>query len=207
LDPLILNRTLKLIEEIYDESMYGDPDIHRIKDLIHSVDNNHWKNKQWLADIFRNVYDYPGGKFIVLGGWYGMTAYQLRKRFPNESINIISSDLDSKCELFGHKLFYDQHINFTTGNMFDSELAGASAIISTSAEHVDREDLIDMIKRKDKNTWVVLQSNNYHDHPTHINTSNSQKDFVEYLTPHLKTIEFASTMSNPTFDRYMVIGR
>ena len=33
----ILNRCLKLIEEVYDESMYGDNDIYRIKDLIHLI--------------------------------------------------------------------------------------------------------------------------------------------------------------------------
>ena len=52
----ILNRTLKLIEEVYDESMYGENDIYRIKDLIHSVDTNHWKSKQWLVDEFYKLY-------------------------------------------------------------------------------------------------------------------------------------------------------
>ena len=54
MNPEILNRCLKLIEEVYDESMYGENDIYRIKDLIHSVDKNHWKSKQWLVDEFYN---------------------------------------------------------------------------------------------------------------------------------------------------------
>ena len=207
MDPLILSRTLKLVEEIYDESMYGDPDIYRIKDLVHSVDENHWKSKQWLADILKNVYTYPGGKIVVLGGWYGMIAYQLRKRFPDESFHIISNDIDPKCEQFGYKLFYDNNIEFTTGDMFKSNIEDASVVVTTSVEHIDRDDLIDMLNRKDKNTWMVLQSNNFHDHPTHINTSDSKAEFVEYLAPHLKEIAFAGTMGNRGFDRYMVIGR
>lgn len=207
MDSLILSRTLKLVEEIYDESMYGDPDIYRIKDLVHSVDENHWKSKQWLADIFRNVYTYPGGKFLVLGGWYGMTAYSLRKRFPAGTFHIESNDLDPKCEQFGYKLFHDQELQFTTGNMFNSNVSDASAIITTSVEHIPRDSLIDMLNRKDTHTWVVLQSNNFHDHPTHINTSDSQADFVSCIEPHLAEIAFAGTMGNQGFDRYMVIGR
>lgn len=208
MDPVILDRSLKLIEEIYNESMYGDKDIYRIKDVIHSVDQNHWKSKQWLADIFRNVYKFDGGKFVVLGGWYGMTAYHLRSRF-GFNYHIISSDMDPNCEKYGYKLFFDQDIDFKTVNMFsaNNDIEGADAIITTSVEHIDRDDLISLIKLKEEKTWVVLQSNNFHDHPTHINTSQSLDDFVEYLKPHLTDIVYARSMSNGSFDRYMVIGR
>ena len=80
MDQLILYRSLKLVEEIYDESMYGDPDIYRIKDIVHSVDINHWKSKQWLVDMFSQVYGFESGKVFVAGGWYGLLSFLLRKR-------------------------------------------------------------------------------------------------------------------------------
>ena len=67
MNPEILNRCLKLIEEVYDESMYGNNDIYRIKDLIHSVDNNHWRSKQWLVREFYKLYDHDKGSFYIGG--------------------------------------------------------------------------------------------------------------------------------------------
>ena len=78
----ILNRCLKLIEEVYDESMYGNNDIYRIKDLIHSVDNNHWRSKQWLVDEFYKLYNHTDGSFYIGGGWYGLLAYLIREKWP-----------------------------------------------------------------------------------------------------------------------------
>ena len=203
MDPVILDRSLKLIEEIYNESMYGDKDIFRIKDIIHSVDSNHWNNKQWLADVFRNIYgDYEGGKFIVLGGWYGMMAYQLRKKF-NNNFHIISSDMDPKCKDIGYKLFHDQNIEFTTLRMEDLN-EDASAIICTSCEHIDNKILNKIIKNKNKSTWIAFQSADL-EHPTHINTSKSLMEFVESL--ELRKIEYQGKWENDSFTRFMVIGR
>ena len=59
----ILYKALKLVEEVYDESMYGVDDLYRIKDIVHSVDNNHWESKKWLADKLFELYGYNEGKF------------------------------------------------------------------------------------------------------------------------------------------------
>ena len=52
----ILYRSLKIIEEIYDESQYGIDDLYRIKDIIHSLDENHWVGKQWLVDTLKPIH-------------------------------------------------------------------------------------------------------------------------------------------------------
>lgn len=202
MDPVILDRSLKLIEEIYNESMYGDKDIFRIKDIIHSVDSNHWKNKQWLSDIFKNIYDLKDGKFIVIGGWYGMMAYQLRKNFSYK-FHIMSTDMDPKCKDIGHKLFYDQHIEFFTLKMEDLD-QDVDAIICTSCEHIDNKILNKIIKNKNKNTWIAFQSADM-EHPTHINTHKSLTSFVKSL--ELQEIEYQGKWENDSFTRFMVIGK
>lgn len=186
--------------------MYGDNDIFRVKDIIHSLDKNQWESKQWLAETFRKFYTLNVGKFYVLGGWYGMTAYHLRQQFPSPSMHIISSDIDPQCQHIGYKIFKDHNIDFKTFNMFEESYNDANAIISTSAEHVDRDMLTNLIQNKNKRTWVVLQSNNYFDHPTHINCSNSVEEFEEYLEPHME-IYWSGSIPNQDFERYMVIGK
>ena len=87
-DSEILYRTIKLSEKVYNESMYGVDDLYRIKDLSHSMDRNHWVGKQHLAEKFYELYNHNAGKLLVLGGWYGMMAYQLRKQWPQNQMNI-----------------------------------------------------------------------------------------------------------------------
>ena len=204
----ILNRTLKLIEEVYDESMYGDNDIYRIKDLIHSVDNNHWKSKQWLVDEFYKLYDHDQGSFYVGGGWYGLLSYLIRDKWPDENLNITSGDIDPRCEEFGWKLYHSSDINFVTEDMISSDLHEYSAIISTSCEHVEPDILEKFIKSKNNDAWVVLQSNNYEELDSHINCQPDVMTFANWVEPLLsERVYFAGTLRLGDFDRFMVIGK
>lgn len=213
MDQLILSRALNEIESIYDESMYGDKDIFRIKDVIHSVTETQWQSKRWLADTLHNLYGYPSGKILIIGGWYGLAAYELRKKFTDSSMNIISIDMDPKCEEIGYKLFGDQRIQFETWDATtgDIDYSQYTCIISTSCEHIDPDELGKIIAKKDKEAWVVLQSNDYFDHPSHINCYRSVDDFQNSIVPHLyyKSIKFSGTLKldNSSFKRFMVIGK
>lgn len=204
----ILNRTLKLIEEVYDESMYGENDIYRIKDLIHSVDTNHWKSKQWLVDEFYKLYDHDQGSFYVGGGWYGLLSYLIRDKWPDENLNITSGDIDPRCEEFGWKLYHSSDINFVTEDMISSDLHEYSAIISTSCEHIEPEILEKFIKSKNNDAWVVLQSNNYEELDSHINCQPDVMTFANWVEPLLsERVYFAGTLRLGDFDRFMVIGK
>jgi hypothetical protein len=208
LNPEILNRCLKLIEEVYDESMYGENDIYRIKDLIHSVDKNHWKSKQWLVREFYKLYDHNQGSFYVGGGWYGLLSHLMRMQWPEEGLNLTSGDIDPRCEEFGWKLFHNSDINFVTEDMTSRDLSEYSAIISTSCEHVEPEVLEKFIRSKNSNAWVVLQTNNYDELDSHINCYPDVMSFANWVEPLIKErIYFAGTLRLGDFDRYMVIGK
>lgn len=210
-----MNRGLKVIEEIYDESMYGDKDIYRIKDIIHSLDDNHFRNKKWAADIFFNLYEKitqsSSGKLLVVGGWYGLLAYQLRKRFDDD-YQIISADMDPKCAEIGYKLFYDQNIEFETWAIQDQIDYDCSAIFCTSVEHIPPNIIQDLINKKGEHTWIILQSTNMI-HKTHINKHNTLIDLEEaFVWPKQKEnewwdFEFSNSQTNGDWHRHMVIGR
>ena len=208
MNPEILNRCLKLIEEVYNESMYGENDIYRIKDLIHSVDKNHWKSKQWLVREFYKLYDHNQGSFYVGGGWYGLLSHLMRMQWPEEGLNLTSGDIDPRCEEFGWKLFHNSDINFVTEDMTSRDLSEYSAIISTSCEHVEPEILEKFIRSKNSNAWVVLQTNNYDELDSHINCYPDVMSFANWVEPLIKErIYFAGTLRLGDFDRYMVIGK
>ena len=200
-----LSNALSLIENIYDDSMYGNADMFRIKDLIHSLSSNQIKSKEWLAHEFAKQYYYSAGKILIIGGWYGLLAYTLRQKFPGKEMNIISIDKDPMCETMAWKLFPDIDAQFTTSDVFDFDLKDYSAIISTSVEHIEKQFWIDLVKNKDPNTWICLQTNDYFEHPTHINCSRSVTEFTEYL--NLEWIAYESAIKNYDFHRFMVIGK
>ena len=200
-----LSNALSLIENIYDDSMYGAGDMFRIKDVIHSLSSNQVRSKEWLAYEFKKQYFYPSGKILIIGGWYGLLAYMLRQRFPGKEMNIVSIDKDPMCETIAWKLFPDMDAQFITTDVFDFDLSKYSAIISTSVEHIEKQFWIDLVMNKDPNTWVCLQTNNFFDHPTHINCSKSVTEFVEYL--NMEWVAYENAIDNYDFQRFMVIGK
>lgn len=202
----ILYRTLKLCEEIYDESMYGVEDLYRIKDLSHALDENHWNGKKWLAEKLYELYDHDAGKILVVGGWYGMMAYQLRQMWPQSQMNIESTDMDPMCEAYGHKLFHDYDIAFSTLNITNSLIIPQfTALVNTSCEHMEQKDLINLIEAKDPDCWVAFQSNNYTELDSHINCHPTAEMFADSLD--LEWVAHIETLNLGDFDRFMVIGK
>ena len=202
----ILYKALKLAEEVYDESMYGVDDLYRIKDIVHSVDKNHWESKKWLADKLFDLYNHDAGKFYVAGGWYGMMAYQLRQKWAGEEMNIISADCDPMCEDNAWELFGEYDIDFRTVDVNEEQdLSQYSAIINTSCEHMEQEDLLSIIERKDRQAWVAFQTNNYVDLNSHINCWPTAQLFAKSLK--LNWVASVETLQLKDFNRFMVIGK
>ena len=205
-DSEILYRTIKLSEKVYNESMYGVDDLYRIKDLSHSMDYNHWVGKEHLAKKLCELYNHDAGKLLVLGGWYGMMAYQLRKQWPQKQMNIESTDMDPMCEEFGYELFGDEDIAFSTLNISDSFIITQyTGIVNTSCEHMEQKDLINIVKSKDPSCWVAFQSNNYTDLDSHVNCYPTAEMFAESLG--LDWVADVDTLDLGDFQRFTVIGK
>ena len=206
MDQSILRQSLKTIEFIYNDSMYNDTDIYRVKDLIHSLDDNHWKSKEWLADAIASVYGkWDGGKFVVLGGWYGLGAYCLRKMFPEDTFHIVSVDMDPICAKVGWELFKDYNIEFITADAFEYDTKDADVIVNTSCEHMSQEMVNSLIKKKGKWTWCAFQSCDLV-HPSHVNTQADEISFRDSMQG-LTDVRYIGQLPNSGFKRYMVIGR
>jgi len=208
----IYHRSLKIIEEIYNESQYGIDDLYRIKDIVHSLDDNHWVGKQWLIDTLYPLYNKiygtnTSGKIYIAGGWYGLQAHLIKQVFKN--FHVITGDMDPMTEHFGHRLFSDTDIEFKVENCLDSIDLNADIIINTSCEHMDKEDLETFISLKPKESIIILQSNDYGELDSHINCSSSLEEFVESVEPFLSKnwIISKSQIDLGDFNRFMIIGQ
>ncbi len=206
----ILYRSLKIIEEIYDESQYGVDDLYRIKDIVHSLDDNHWNSKQWIVDTLTPIHKklFPNNcKMYLAGAWYGLLGHLLRDRFTNN--HIVCGDIDPMTEHYGHKLFYDRDIEFKVENCINSKDLDADIIINTSCEHMDPEDLEKFILNKPKESIIILQSNNYYELASHINCYPNIEEFKKFVTPLLSKnwVIFEGSLNLGDFNRFMVIGQ
>ena len=203
---VIFYRAIKLNEQIYDESQYGIDDLYRIKDISHSLDNNQWHSKLWLAQELHKLYNHPAGKILVVGGWYGLMAFLLRQQWNQSDMNIVSSDMDPMCKEYGYKLFRGNDIQYQTLEVNDKiDLSGYTAIVNTSCEHMEPEMIRYLIDNKDKDTWVAFQTNNWYDIESHINCSPS----LEYWESELELdwIAYSDKHKYDCYDRYMIIGK
>ena len=146
------------------------------------------------------------GKFYIAGGWYGMMAYHIRKQWPLSKLNIISADCDPMCEEYAWELFGDCDIDFRTMDVNDEvDLSEYTAIINTSCEHMEQEDLLSIIEKKQRQTWVAFQTNNYKDLNSHINCWPTAQLFAESLG--LEYVAAVETLELKDFNRFMVIGK
>lgn len=206
LNSKILYNALKLSEEIYDESQYGIDDLYRIKDISHCLDKNQLHSKRWLAQELHKQYNHPAGKILVVGGWYGLMAYQLRLMWPEEQMNIISSDMDPMCAEYGYKIFKGNNIQYKTLKVNNKiDLSGYTAIVNTSCEHMEPEMIRYLIDNKDKDTWVAFQTNNWYDIESHINCSPSLEYWEDELS--LDWVAYKDSIRYECYDRYMIIGK
>ena len=183
--------------------MYGVDDLYRIKDIVHSVDKNHWESKKWLADKLFELYGHDAGKFYIAGGWYGMMAYQLRQKWPGEQMNIVSADCDPMCEEYAWKLFDGYDISFKTADVnTEEDFSEYSAIINTSCEHI--ENFTEWNDKIPNGKLVVLQSNNYYEVEEHVNCVRSIEEFgnMARMTGPL----YAGELELPKYKRFMLIG-
>ena len=98
-----LRRVLSVIEKVTSDQL--------VKTIVHSVNENQEKCKQWLIE---NCNEYlkllVNPKIVVLAGWYGNLANRLLKYG-----NVTSIDIDSNCKMVGEKLYKD--LSFDTKNI------------------------------------------------------------------------------------------
>ena len=78
-------------------------------------------------------------------------------------------------------------------------------VINTSCEHITQQQYNTWQEKVPKDTWIVVQSNNFSSHREHINCSESLKDF-RWKSKIGKEF-YSGTLELPKYDRYMIIGR
>ena len=185
-----LRKVLSVIEKVTNDQL--------VKTIVHSVNENQEKCKQWLID---NVDQYlkllVNPKIVVLAGWYGNLANRLLKYG-----NVTSIDVDNNCKSVGEKLY--KNVSFDTKNIIDYDTKNYDVITCTSCEHLTQSDFDKVFNNIEKGTLVILQSNNYFEINDHVNCFKTLQEFVDSV--NFKKILYKGQIELPKYTRFMIIG-
>ena len=176
-----------------------------VKSIINSENARQHACKDWLVE---QTEDYIGLKekftVCIAAGWYGLLAYKLRQKYASRITKLTSFDRDKQCSNIGHQMYPNNKIDFEWNTIENFNPNKYDVIVSTSCEHVSDKTINEFISRKQPNTVVVLQSNNYFSRSDHLNCKNSLDEFADSI--NLKIID-QQELPTDAYTRYMIVGR
>ena len=143
-------------------------------------------------------------RFFVIGPWYGtLIVPYLLNNFNVEHLTLIDIDKSvrrllksytrSQCDNFT----VDDYNVFETTNWLD-QITSNTVIINTSCEHMPN------MMQLDAKAVYALQSNNYYDHPEHVNCVNDLEEFA--LKSGLNHLTYSSQITFDKYTRFTIIG-
>ena len=167
---------------------------------IDALSSGQINSKIWLIDELKNL-DTSFENTLVIGGWLGLSSNWIMKN--KISKNITNLDLDADAIKFSDELNkyvtgYNEGIVEDITQFSHNEY---DLVINTSAEHMN-EEWFENIKL---GTTVVIQTNDFHDLPEHINTVKDIDDMKSKFP--MSDIMFEGVKDVVRYNRYMLIGK
>ena len=162
-------------------------------------------SKIWLVEILNTFHKTPSNIYIF-GGWIGVLAnilFQANQFHINKIYNI---DLDPWCKPIAESI---NPINFKI-NRFIAETSDMAyykyptkpnIVINTSTEHVSQETYNLWFNNIPKNTFVVLQGNDYFSCNEHIRCSRNLEEFI--AMNHVYAPVFKGELKTSMYTRFM----
>lgn len=159
------------------------------------------QSKTWMLDKLGDMVEQDGkfGRTCIIGGWIGLSSYLLQKlEYVVFAKNI---DIDENAIEFSKHLNAYNHHESEVCDALKHDYNDYELVINTSAEHMDNE----WFERIKKGTTVVIQTNDFHDIPEHINTVNNME---ELLTKYnFSELYYAGVQDCDRYNRFMLIGK
>ena len=208
LTPLIFRKILDTISYIYYHSARDEEwDLFRFKDVLDSFSEGQFVNKTWAVEELNKLITDEYDECWIIGGWHGLFSHLFAESgFKKKIVNI---DLDPICNVIGQQLKVHENIRFKNDDgidIFHKFNYDNKIVVCTACEHIDQDELEFMIRQKKPGMLMCLQSNNYYDVNSHINCSDTLKDFISSLP--LKQILYSGEKNYKNkYDRFMVIGK
>lgn len=162
------------------------------------------KSKEWLIDNLRSHVT-KEVSIDIHGGWVGVLASMLfQSGIPVGKIRSI--DIDNKVQTTANMMNKDEEISgkfvALLANMCNIQ-SDYDVIINTSCEHITQEQYQRWIENQNKDSLLILQSNNYAIEE-HVRIASGLDDFEQQSRIN---VLWKGELVLPLYTRYMLIGR
>ena len=188
---------LKIIDNITNDAT--------VKSIINSENSNQHICKDWLVEQTENYISIKNNfSLCIAGGWYGLLAHKFRQKYGARITKLTTFDRDKQCGVIGQQMYPNNKINFEWQSVENFDPVDYDVIVSTSCEHWGDKVLNNFLSKKQVNTVVVLQSNNYFSRPDHINCKNNLQDFEKSI--NLSILD-SQELHREDYTRYMIVAK
>jgi len=166
------------------------------------------QSKLFLIEALEKHKQIRNAEIVIFGGWNGLLSSMI---FNSELgiKHITSVDIDPKCKEIATTMNKRQEIEgrfeAVTADMVTYEYTRHPYfIINTSCEHITRDQYNQWLENVPEGCQIILQSNNYFDHPEHINCC---EDLQQFKTRSKLRITDEAELKLEKYTRFMIIGR
>lgn len=157
------------------------------------------ESKIWLIDELAKLNKSQNALFI--GGWLGISSLWLSR--ANAVDKVTNLDLDPGAIKFSDKLnaYNPGYKEGIISDVSEHDLSQYDLIINTSSEHMPD----DWYNNVPKGATVVIQTNDFHEIPEHINTVNDLTELKEKYI--MEEIYYIGVRDCDRYNRFMIIGK
>jgi hypothetical protein len=195
------------LQALVDQVDALPPDQQRL--LTAAVDEVQIRSKLWLIDELAARRDLGGTTLVILGAWYGILPLLVNWRLDARPARMVCVDISPDACALGETVIGSLYpnIEYRVADAMDldyTEIARdpSSVLVNTICEHLP--DVVAWWLRVPGGLLTVLQSNNYHLCPDHVNCV-QDLDQMKSQTP-LSGLLYEGALRLPIFDRFMLIG-
>lgn len=203
---LSFNVLSSYMSALYDGKVNTHLDFAEVRD---SLSDGQTASKLWIIDELKNL-NLPIKSVNVFGGWVGLLCRFLFEYLDCQTVaNVEIDETLLTVNNFLNKMTYGERFKFIHNDMyeFDYQNDPVDLYINTSGEHI--VSIADWIEMIPENKLVLVQSNNFFFHPTHINCVNTAEELKAQIlnSSNIKSIEYCGTLKLPIYNRFMVIAK
>lgn len=192
------NFIVRYTNGLYSTSPEFAPSYNEFRDMF---SYGQLASKEWAVNTLDRLKILSDQDVIIVGSWYGTLGLMIKKKFPNCGLKLL--DIDPRCEIFLRNIVYDLNdVKLETSDMYYYNYT-EHLVINTACEHIP--DISKWLNLIPQGTYVLLQSNNFHDSPGHINCATRIEHFEQQAS--LSKLLFSNELETKMYTRYMIIGQ
>lgn len=165
------------------------------------------QSKKTLIKGLKQVLEDRPYRFFIIGPWYGtLIVPYLLNNFNVEKLTLVDIDVSVRRLLKSYtkaqcsEYHIDDYNVFETSHWID-ELTDNTVIVNTSSEHMPNMRDLNI----DKDVVYAIQSNNYYDHPEHINCVSDVEELA--LKSGINHVMFQDQLAFEKYTRFTIVGK